>query len=59
VGYVGQVSTTPQNPLTPLYLKGIAYLSIMIQLAIIESHGFMKYKQKLFDENKVCQKIIG
>jgi len=31
----------------------------MIQLAIIESYGFMKYKQRLFDENKVCHGIIG
>jgi hypothetical protein len=56
-----EVSTYLNHPLTPLYLKGVAYFCIMIQLAIIESRGFKTFKRKFFDENKneINQKLIG
>jgi len=51
MGYIGEVNTVLKYQLTPLYLKGVVYFCVMIQLAIIESHGFEKYIKKLSSEN--------
>jgi len=59
LGYFGEVTTVLANPLTPLYLKGVAYLCIMIQLAIIESHGFKNFKKKFTSENLENKDLIG
>jgi hypothetical protein len=59
LGYVGDVTTSLAHPLTPLYLKGIAYLCIMIQLAIIESRGFRDFKKKFTNENLENNQLIG
>jgi len=47
------------QPLAPLYLKGVTYFCIMIQLAIIESRGFKNFKKKFTSENIENKDLIG
>lgn len=56
---LGPVTTTLNHSLITFYMKGIAYFFIMIQLAIMDSRGFKKFKKRFIEQNIANKDLIG